>query len=161
MHTKRIPQVCRHSRKKTKGLSKTNLKIGTKSRPKNGARRGPELGTIFGTHFWNHRTHICCSVFTRRSISKSRDSANSKISSCKDKNYHHRHNLHGQLAEAMAPALNSETQQQDCSSFCRNKANSQTCDTALLRAMDWSGKPVFWTPMEQFSVPTSSLLMAS
>ena len=45
----------------------------------NALRRGPEFGTIFGTHFWNHRTHICCSVFTRRSISKSRESANSKI----------------------------------------------------------------------------------
>ena len=31
------------------------------------------------------------------------------------------------FAGAMAPALNSETQQQDCSSFCRNKANSHHC----------------------------------
>ena len=37
-----------------------NPKMGTSK--ENPLRRGPEFGTIFGTHFWNHKTHICCGV---------------------------------------------------------------------------------------------------
>ena len=103
MHTKRIPQVCRHSRKQTKSLSKAKLEIGTKSRQLelskgNTLRREPKFGTIsifiFGT-----TEHTYVVVFLH---------VTGKILICKDKNFHHRHNLHGQLAGAIAPALNSE-----------------------------------------------------